>query len=315
MSDVHRSNPCPELSIIVPAYNAEDFILQCLKSISEQQFADFECIIVNDGSTDGTLSVIEAFIKNDKRFSLVTQKNGGPASARNRGLEVAKGRFIGFCDSDDALLPDHYSSIIDLMKSCSADIGISAYYKKENREDERIGKFNKIMTVEQALELIASDTLNSFFPTKVFCRNVFGTLRFNEQCTVMEDVELMHKIFMNAHTVAYTGNPTYYYRQNPNSILHTVDLECEYKMLTVFEGRCTFFSDHGREDLARLAKIRLYQVLVDFLRRSYKQKQYVKDHAGVIRNNIWKAFCRSPFHGKLKILRWVIMHTLAKAEK
>jgi glycosyltransferase involved in cell wall biosynthesis len=96
-------------SIIIPAYNVEEFLVDCLKSIQEQSFSDYEVLVVDDGSTDGTGRIAQEFAGRDKRFSVLTKKNGGVSSARNLGLEHASGEFVWFIDGDDYIHPESLS--------------------------------------------------------------------------------------------------------------------------------------------------------------------------------------------------------------
>ena len=95
----------PEISIIVPIYKVEAFLPQCLASITAQTFQDFECILVDDGSPDGSGALCDQQARLDPRFRVIHKQNGGLSAARNSGMEIASGRFFLFCDGDDALHP------------------------------------------------------------------------------------------------------------------------------------------------------------------------------------------------------------------
>ncbi len=115
-------NKNPEISIIVPVYNCELYIEECLKSISNQTFKDFEALIVNDGSNDGSENLIIDFINKDDRFKLLTKKNGGQSSARNLGLKCAKGKYVAFLDSDDFIKPDFFEKMHAQAEEKNLDI-------------------------------------------------------------------------------------------------------------------------------------------------------------------------------------------------
>ena len=91
----------PEISIIVPIYNTENYLRRCIDSILTQSFENFELILVNDGSTDNSRKIIDEYKSKDKRIKVILKENGGQGSARNRGINMAKGKYIMFCDSDD----------------------------------------------------------------------------------------------------------------------------------------------------------------------------------------------------------------------
>lgn len=100
-SEMHTKIKRGMISVIVPIYNVEQYILKCLKSISEQTYKNFEAILVNDGSTDNSGLIAETFAKNDQRFTYISKKNGGLSSARNEGMKYARGEYLYFLDSDD----------------------------------------------------------------------------------------------------------------------------------------------------------------------------------------------------------------------
>lgn len=132
----------PFFSIVMPAYNCEQTIGVTIESLRHQQWTDFECIIVNDGSTDETLSVIESFAEKDSRFKVITKENGGPGSARNLGIDLATGQYLYLMDSDDALPDSTLQTYALNLKNNDPDLIVSSYQlnvKDGNEQvDERI---------------------------------------------------------------------------------------------------------------------------------------------------------------------------------
>lgn len=101
------------VSIIIPVYNVEPYLEQCLSSVAAQSFSDWECIVVDDGSTDGSGAICDLWAKRDSRFRIVHQENAGVSAARNRGLELAQGKWINFIDSDDWVDTDYLKVMVD----------------------------------------------------------------------------------------------------------------------------------------------------------------------------------------------------------
>lgn len=124
------------LSIIVPVYNVAQYLEQCLDSILQQTFKDFEVILVNDGSTDSSEKICEKFVQKDERFKLITQKNAGLAAARQAGLDVAEGLYIGFVDSDDWLEVEMYQKMINVANESNADIVFCNVYRNEDKKEK-----------------------------------------------------------------------------------------------------------------------------------------------------------------------------------
>jgi len=107
----------PLVSIVIPLYNKEEYILQALQSIQNQSLTSWECIIIDDGSTDSSVEIVTEFIRqNQERFSLIRQKNSGPSTARNNGINLAKGKYVAFLDADDIWLPTKLITQVDFME-------------------------------------------------------------------------------------------------------------------------------------------------------------------------------------------------------
>jgi len=125
----------PAISIVVPVYNAEKFLDRCLKSIYAQTFTDYEIIFVNDGSKDNSLALCREYAEKDARITVIDKENGGAGSARNAGIEIAKGEYLAFPDVDDWFEPEMYQDLYLLAKQCDYDIvfsGANYYSKSEN---------------------------------------------------------------------------------------------------------------------------------------------------------------------------------------
>ena len=121
--------PIPKISIIIPVYNTQNYVLACLESIVAQTFRDYEVIIVNDGSTDNSESLISQFIteRDLKNFILITQENKGLCAARNTGLSHARGEWIAFVDSDDWMGPDYLTDMIQAVDGKDADFCLTRF--------------------------------------------------------------------------------------------------------------------------------------------------------------------------------------------
>ena len=128
----------PIVSIVVPVYNGERYLRDSLDSLLAQTFRDFEIICVNDGSTDSSESIINEYLERDSHIRVVNQANAGVASARNTGIENAKGRYLMFCDDDDLFAPNMLKTMVDAMERNNADICIPNGYKLDMADNERV---------------------------------------------------------------------------------------------------------------------------------------------------------------------------------
>lgn len=127
--DVSDATSAPDLSVIVPAFNAAEFIERCLLSVTAQTGVDLEVIVVDDGSRDETTEVVERLADRDDRISLIRSVNRGPAAARNRGVASARGHFIAFVDADDEVLPHAFSTLVDSLRRTGSDIATGSYIR------------------------------------------------------------------------------------------------------------------------------------------------------------------------------------------
>lgn len=134
----------PELSVVVPVYNAEKYLKSCVESILAQTYRDFEIILVDDGSTDGSLKAAQEIAATDNRIRVIAKKNAGVSAARNTGLESASGKYLAFVDSDDTIEPDMYEKMVEGMESRKLTLAICGYrrvYEKRGRviDTEEVG--------------------------------------------------------------------------------------------------------------------------------------------------------------------------------
>ena len=125
------------ISVIIPLYNAEKYLKNCITSVVGQTYRNLEIILVDDGSNDNSLSICEKFALQDNRIKVFHQNNGGVASARNKGLSEASGEFIAWVDSDDSIEPEYIEKLYDAVKEYNADISIALkQYKKQIKSTE-----------------------------------------------------------------------------------------------------------------------------------------------------------------------------------
>ena len=127
------SEKAPKISVVIPIYNAEEYLEECLESVVGQTLRDIEIICINDGSTDNSAKICEKYAKKDKRIIFVSTENKGPGAARNTGLGFAKGEFIGFVDSDDWIDLDFYEKLYTAAVETDADIATGGIVRKDDR--------------------------------------------------------------------------------------------------------------------------------------------------------------------------------------
>lgn len=224
----------PKVSIIVPVYNVENYLSECLDSIISQSFDDIEIICINDGSTDDSLSVLENYASKDKRIKIISQENRGIGHARNRGLNISSGDYVLFVDSDDCIFSDTVESLYENAVNNDSDLVLFKYalsmdadrnsysYGFECRPNFPKGTdFNSLSFDYKS---IRNHVLNSFtnvwiaFYKRDFL-NGYDDFYFQENLAY-EDVLYHLKSFLRAERISYIPRVFYFYRENPNSIMH-----------------------------------------------------------------------------------------------
>ena len=188
------------VSIIVPIYNGEAFISDCVESLIEQTYKNIEIILINDGSTDGTLKKIENFKKKDKRIIVISQKNSGVSESRNNGIKKSKGKYITFVDSDDTVKKNYIEYLVDLIMKNDADIALTRkplkFNSKTNVElldiaEDKIEIFDGIRAAnEMLLYKIVISSWNKMFDRKLLNKN---KIIFNKCLSFGEGFEFVRR--------------------------------------------------------------------------------------------------------------------------
>lgn len=220
----------PEISIIVPVYNVERYLSDCLSSILNQDFNDWECILVDDGSKDGSGIICDEYCKKDRRFRVIHKENGGVSSARNVGIEQASGEWISFVDSDDSLVSDALFHMLFVNKNVNADVCLCPIVRGERKES-----YTNILTEGEKERLIwacltyrtseyaAKGFMVDAPHAKLFRASIIRqhTLRFKEDLCKSEDALFDAEFYQFAGRIVMDSHPVYRYTINPNSICHT----------------------------------------------------------------------------------------------
>ncbi|QLL74723.1 glycosyltransferase family 2 protein [Lactobacillus crispatus] len=214
----------PILSIVVPVYNVEPYVKSCIESILNNKLDDkTEVIIVDDGSTDNSISRVKELIKDNKHFTVYKKSNGGLSSARNYGIQHAHGKWIWFIDSDDCISKYSISYLINnIVEYNNSDVFIFRYKMFSN--DFEIEDINPPQTVKklnlpQAMKTLLNMEYASFAWNKIFKKNLFEDLEFPVGRNY-EDMSIMYKIYEKANNITLLPGILYYYRQRQASILH-----------------------------------------------------------------------------------------------
>lgn len=249
----------PNLSIIVPVYNSKNYLGQCLNSIISQNYTDFEILLVDDGSTDGSGLLCDEYVLRDSRIRVFHKKNGGVSSARNVGLENAEGEWVMFVDSDD-LLADTYA-IKNLMQCVSNDVDMSfggiRKIDNNNCDIEIIGTEAKKMTAEQCIDsFIHSPNYlgdwQRYLFNRVLNKSIINDyrLRFREDIFYKEDgLFLIQFLVRCTKTIISIPNVVYLYRQVPESAMNSLDISFNPKLFSLIDAHGEIYKELKKKDL------------------------------------------------------------------
>lgn len=213
----------PLISIIIPVYNVENYLPACLSSVCGQTLRELEIIVVDDGSTDRSGAIAEEFARKDSRIRVIHQRNGNPGATRNVGLEIVRGEYLGFVDSDDWIDPDMYEKLYRAAQTTKADLvvtGVRVEFTRDKREI--LQQIDRTETIEQPKHL-----LNKFFQLKeknLFAypvNKLFRTELVKTQNLCFPDIlpfedlvfNLRYYMFVTTVTLV-TGTPYHYMRRN-----------------------------------------------------------------------------------------------------
>lgn len=236
------------ISVIVPVYNVETYLEECLDSIQNQTYTNLEVLLVNDGSTDGSQAICERYCQTDKRFRLMNQTNQGLSAARNKGVEISTGEYIVFVDSDDIIKTNYLEKLMQYMTE-DVDI-VESQFTVSN--EEFLAKSFKEPTIlfegnsQEAVKIFPKHVLNVNAVTKLYRRSIVEAVPYIDG-VIFEDVYCgigMLKYIRKIIKIDYKG---YYYRQHQASIMHRTFTPKNLDIFTVSDKLIDLYSD--REEL------------------------------------------------------------------
>ena len=208
------------ISIIVPVYKVEKYIHKCVSSIINQTYSNIEIILVDDGSPDNCAKICDEYALKDKRIKVIHQKNMGLSEARNRGIEISKGEYIGFVDSDDYIEPTMFQDLYNAIIDNDADISICNFYvisnkRKVAKNNFKRRNFNKI----EALKGVLLDKdIQSYAWNKLYKRELFENIKYPIG-KKYEDIGTTFYLFEKSNKIAYIEKPEYNYLNREDSIV------------------------------------------------------------------------------------------------
>lgn len=240
-----------DVSVIVPVYNAEEYIGNTLDSIINQDFKNFEVVVIDDGSTDESLEIIsEKLSRSDISYNIVHQENSGVSSARNRGIEAAKGEYLVFIDADDYVTGNHLSELYN----GKTDFSMVQFIKKDG---DRLSTPHHFSAELMYCEDFIRKELNMEMPFNFWQLMYRASLvndngiRFNPDLVYGEDIDFALRALIYGDEIAISNEATYYYIQHTDSAINTTEFR-RFEIVDILENIAGFYRNQGRDDLAEL---------------------------------------------------------------
>lgn len=298
------------VSIIVPIYNIEGYIRECIDSILAQTYPDFELILVDDGSPDNCGRICDEYAEKDVRIKVIHKENGGLTSARNAGLSVAKGDWIMHVDGDDWIEPDMIESLIEAAKATEADLVFgdfmkygpyAGYYKLPT------WSIDKKDSMSRYIAYMMTTIWGSIAKRSLYTEHC---LKSPDGVSYCEDFHLIVRLCHFAKKIVNVHRPFYHYRYRPTSIMSNMSRKTEADEQWVYQDTIRFFKEQGvYEDYRKVMSWRVLKSAQELLLDPTGHKRFMELF------NDGKEFIFScPFvNKKIKMLAWLITHNLRPA--
>ncbi len=222
----------PKFSIIIPVYNVKDYLKECFDSVVNQTYSDYEILVIDDGSTDGSSKIIDEYAKKYSKITAYHKKNGGLSDARNYGIKKAKGTYVIFIDSDDFVATDLLKKCDDVISKEKPDLLYFDFYEySESHKCRSLRGVKDIQATEKERYMMSPPAAwNKVFKRELFVKHDI----WFPKGLWYEDLATTPRILMYARRISYLNEPLYYYRQRAGSIMNTVNPKM-FQMYDVLE--------------------------------------------------------------------------------
>lgn len=234
------------ISIIIPVYNVQEYLNECIDSVINQTYKNLQIILVDDGSTDNSGKICDEYAEKDKRVIVLHKQNGGLSEARNYGLDIAIGQYIFFLDSDDYIHSQMCEILYYFAIKEKADIVTCCY----ERDDEKLLKIPIVVENVDKIKLNGKEDFDEIlgYANVISCCKLFNKnilTGYNFKIGKFHEDEYIHRILYKSNCVVCLKEKLYFYRRNPNSITNVFNVKRIYDAFEAYEDRITFAKTHG----------------------------------------------------------------------
>ena len=267
------------ISVIVPVYNVAPYLDRCVRSIVDQTYKNLEIILVDDGSTDGSGTMCDDWAKKDSRIKVIHKPNGGPSEARNAGIDLSTGDYLGFADSDDwldtAMLEVLYTAIRNNQGVNMAVCGLTIVFGEKIREMQCSGRIYTL-TRDEAID----DLLHKRLPVssasscnKLYARYLWDAMRFPVG-TYYEDAYLRSRMYVQCERIAVVDQNLYFYYQREDSTMHLLKLSTLMDGVNIHRDECEFLCVQYPH-LRPVANIKVLKAVKNVYEQEWKKKELI----------------------------------------
>lgn len=216
------------VTVIIPVYNAEEYLDRCIKSVINQSYKNIEIILVDDGSTDNSGSICDKYKDVDKRIKTIHKENAGVSEARNSGLEMASGYYINFVDADDYIDKDMIRKLVTAIENTKSEIAICNYYYNKSTNLENTMSVTNIME-----KILSKKYFRGYVFNKLYKKELINKIRFHSDIYIAEDLLFNCEYLLKCKKCSYLNEKLYYYCDNKNS---TLNKKINSKYLTIIDA-------------------------------------------------------------------------------
>lgn len=254
------------ISVITPVYNSKEFLNKCIESIINQTYKSFELILIDDGSTDGSSELCDKWALKDNRIRVIHQDNQGQAVARNRALDICKGDYIAFVDSDDYIHPEMFSVLLRNIRESGADLAVCNHItgKEADYEWKKLEESFDVYTGKSFLRkcLLEKKNKSWLLWDKLYRRNCFENIRLPNG-RIYEDNATVYKIIYGSDKIVDCNDELYYYYTNDDSTVNQKFNLKHLDWLLVLEEMILFFEKNNEKELFNWANKSYLNSLAD----------------------------------------------------
>jgi glycosyltransferase involved in cell wall biosynthesis len=257
----------PLISVIVPIYNVESYLEECVNSLLKQSYLNLEIILVNDGATDNSPNICDFYQKQDERIHVIHKSNGGLSDARNKGIDASNGEYLIFVDSDDKVHIDFISTLYSTLISADAQLAICMLFPFKDSIE-----IPDITLNSQQIVYSKTEVFNSFYRydlspnfvvawNKIYHKSLFKSLRY-PLGKKHEDEFVIHHIYYQCKKIVLNYSKLYYYRQREGSIMTQQSEQGFFDILEMVDDRIDFAKKNNLKNFRFLSKLKKAGVII-----------------------------------------------------